>query len=344
MKKKKIGIIGFGGIANSTHTNGYLGCTDKAEVVAVCDIREEALALARERLGVSEKYCFKDYKELIACDEVEAIDICTPNHLHCEIAKEAIKAGKPFAVEKPVGLSYDEVIDLCKQTGDLPAFVSFSFRFHKGIRYMKKLITDGVIGDVTNVYIRYYKESALRPGRKLEWRFDKNLAGTGALGDFGSHMVDTARLFCGDFKSVYAESGIVVDKRQKLDSEEIAPVTTDDWCNILAKTVNGAGVSISVSRCARGMDLLTEMEIFGTKGALLYSTDTGLRVNRGEGPVLEEVPDTYLANQSEVFVDYLNEITDEITPSLSDGLACQKILEAAERSIESGEVVYLDKF
>ena len=143
---------------------------------------------------------------------------------------------------------------------------------------------------------------------------------------------------------MYAESGIVVDKRQKLDSEEIAPVTTDDWCNILAKTVNGAGVSISVSRCARGMDLLTEMEIFGTKGALLYSTDTGLRVNRGEGPVLEEVPDTYLANQSEVFVNYLNEITDEITPSLSDGLACQKILEAAERSIESGEVVYLDKF
>ncbi|MBQ7032460.1 MAG: Gfo/Idh/MocA family oxidoreductase [Clostridia bacterium] len=343
MKKRKIGLIGFGGIAKGTHANGYLNCADKAEVVAVCDTREEALALAKEKLGIPEEYCFKDYKELIACDAVEAVDICTPNFMHCEIAEAAIAAGKPYSVEKPVGLRYAEVLKLQKKTGELPAFVSFSFRFQKTIRYMQKLIADGVIGDIKNVYIRYYKDSALRPGRRLEWRFDEKLAGTGALGDFGSHMVDTARLFCGDFEGVYAESGIVVKERQKLDSEEIAPVTTDDWCNILARTVKGAGVSISVSRCTRGIKMLTEMEIFGTKGSLLYSSAEGLRVDRGEGPAEEEVPDTFLANQAECFVDYLNGKTDALTPYLSEGLACQKILEAASRSIETGKYIHLDE-
>lgn len=341
---KRIGIIGYGGIANATHANGYLQCADKARVVAVCDVKEEALALARERFGIGEAYCFRDYKALIACDLVDAVDICTPNDLHCEIAEEAVKAGKPFAVEKPVGLCYREVAQLYAQTGDLPAFVSFSFRFHKEIRYIKKLIADGVIGQIHNLYIRYYKESALRPGRKLEWRFDRNRAGTGALGDFGSHMVDTARLFCGEFQSVFAQSGIVVRQRQKPDSAEIASVTTDDWCNLFAKTQSGAGVSICVSRCARGIGLLTQMEIFGSAGAICYSSDTGLSVNRGSGFVPEAVPDCFLANQSEAFADYLNGITDELTPLLSDGLACQKILEAAEQSIQSGRSVELDEF
>lgn len=345
MSKRKIGIIGFGGIARGTHANGYLQCPEIAEVVAVSDVSDASLALAREKLGIREEYCFKNYKDLIACEEVEAVDICTPNHLHCEIAEEAIRAGKPYSIEKPVGLHYDEVRTLYEKTGELPAFVSFSFRFNKNIRYIKRQIEDGAIGEVRNIYIRYYKDSGLRPGRKLEWRFDKMLAGTGALGDFGSHMIDVARLFGGEFDGVYAESGIAVAQRQRLDCETIAPVTTDDWCSILGRGKGGAGISISVSRCATSIKALTEMEIFGTKGAILYSTgDKGLRIDNGEGLRTVEVSDDFAANQAEAFVNYLNGKVDIYTPYLSEGLACQKVLEAAEKSCRSGKYVRLDEF
>ncbi len=344
MTKKRIGLIGYGLIAKSTHSNGYLACTDKAEVVAVCDLKEDALALAREKLGVPEEYCFTDYKELIACDKVEAIDICTPNFNHCEIAKECIRAGKPYSVEKPVGLNYEQVQSLVDATGDLPAFVSFSFRFMKHIRYMKKLIADGTIGEIKNAYIRYYKDSGLRPGRKLEWRFDKPLSGTGSLGDFGSHMIDMARLMCGEFKGVYAQCGIVVPTRQKLDSDEFAPVTTDDWCNILAKTENGAGVNISVSRVTRGIKMSSSMEFFGTKGAVACDGKGNVTVDLGEGMQPVEVPDSFAANQAECYVDFLDGKTDMFTPFLSEGLAVQKILEAAERSMTTGEYVELSSF
>lgn len=345
MKIRKIGMIGFGGIARGVHANGYLQCPEIAQVVAVCDMNDDALALAREKLGIREEYCFKDYKDLIACKEVEAVDICTPNYLHCEIAEEAIRAGKPYSVEKPVGLRYEEVRELCEKTGDLPAFVSFSFRFNKNIRYIKKQIEDGKIGEIRNIYIRYYKDSALRPGRKLEWRFDETLAGTGALGDFGSHMIDAARLFCGDFDGVYAESGIAVAERQCIDSEKIKAVTTDDWCNILGRSKKGAGISIAVSRCTTGVKALTEMDIYGTKGAILYSTgDAGLRMDDGEGLRTIAVPDDFLANQAEAFVNFLNGKTDMYTPYLSEGLACQKVLEAAEMSCKNGRYVHLDEF
>jgi len=344
MKKRKIGIIGYGIIAKSTHTIGYLNCTDIAEVVAVCDIKEEALAIAREKLGIKEEYCFTDYHDLIACEEVEAVDICTPNYMHCEIAHAIIQAGKPFAVEKPVGMTYSEVLKLYEDAASLPAFVSFSFRFHKQIRYIKEQIENGVIGDIRNIYLRYSKNSALRPGRRLEWRFDKELAGTGALGDFGSHMLDLVRLFCGDIVGVYAEKGTVITERQRLDSDEIAPVTTDDWCHILGKTAKGASLSVSVSRCATSVKGLTEIEIYGTKGSLFYSTTTGLvRVGDMDEIRTVEVPDEYLGNQSATFVNFINGITDMYTPTLADGLACQKVLEAAALSCENGRYVRVDE-
>ena len=157
-------------------------------------------------------------------------------------------------------------------------------------------------------------------------------------------MVDLVRLFCGDIDGVYAEKGTVVTERMRLDSDEMVPVTTDDWCHILGKTVKGASISISVSRCATTIKGLTEIEIYGTKGSLLYSTSHGL-VQIGDMTEFRtvEVPDEYLGNQSAAFVNYINGVSDIYTPSLADGLACQKILEAATLSCKYGRYVKLDE-
>ena len=101
MKTVKIGIIGTGGVANGRHIAELLKC-ENVKIVALCDINEKALQSSAERAGVEAGKCYTDYRELIADPEVEAVEICTPNHLHAEMAREVLSAGKYLNLEKPL--------------------------------------------------------------------------------------------------------------------------------------------------------------------------------------------------------------------------------------------------
>ncbi|MEG0767525.1 MAG: Gfo/Idh/MocA family oxidoreductase, partial [Clostridia bacterium] len=96
MKKINVGMVGVGGIANGVHIPGYLQSRD-GEVVAICDINPAALARTAERLHIPPERCFADYHELIACPDVEVVDIATPDVWHCPIAMEAIRQHKPVS-------------------------------------------------------------------------------------------------------------------------------------------------------------------------------------------------------------------------------------------------------
>ena len=92
MKKHRIGLVGTGGIANGHHLPGIMDCPD-LELTALCDINTDALKRTAERFGISDSRCFSDYRELIACADVDAVDVTTSNDAHVEIALAAVAAG-----------------------------------------------------------------------------------------------------------------------------------------------------------------------------------------------------------------------------------------------------------
>ncbi len=350
---KRIGIIGVGGIANNVHIRELLEVPE-CKITAICDVDDNALKKTAEKLG--DVLCFKNYRELIECDEVDAVEICTPNYLHTEMAEYAAKLGKPINVEKPLGLSSKEgerLNKVIKETG-VTNMMCFSYRFRPAVRYAKEVIDKGLLGDIVSINVEYSKSSAFWEGRRLDWRFVKKYAGTGVLGDLGVHLIDAAQLLVGDITSVSAITQIVVKERKLLDSEEIGTVDTDDYCSFIAeltdrRTKKPVSATFSITRCALGHANTIRYDIFGTEGCISFnlnkSDELSICTDKKDGmhAVLETVtvPDTYKVTQEQSFVDALHGKFCEYFPTIEDGIKCQKILDAAEKSAKTRTVVYI---
>ena len=345
MSKLRIGLVGVGGICNGVHIPGYLNCKD-CVITAVCDIDPKRLLEAGNRCGVPEARRFSDYRDLIACEEVDAVDIATWNSMHCEIAQAAARAGKPFSVEKPVGMNYHEAWDLAQTAAamNVPSFVCLSWRYRPYTRYVKYFISSGKLGKIYHFYIRCIKNSGLWEGRKLEWRFDKARAASGVLGDLGSHMIDILRFWGQEFKGIYANYGIEIKARPREDTGEMAPVNTDDWCNMICELESGISCTIQLSRVATTVDDRIEFEVYGERGGLIYRYDSGKQIIEFTDAKTRQVesltpPESFLAEQSQSFVNLVNGIKDEDTAEITHGLACQAVIDAAIRSCEEQRYV-----
>jgi predicted dehydrogenase len=211
-------------------------------------------------------------------------------------------------------------------------------------RYLKDVIDSGAVGKVYHCYIKCIKESGLWEGRRLEWRFQKELAGTGVLCDLGSHMIDFLSWMNEDIVGLSANLGIFIKERQRLDSDEWAPVTTDDYANILADLKSGATANIELSRCAKTESQLVEFIIYGEKGYIRYCNyvGEGLEICYGskeeikKGKLRVATPEKYGENgtiyQSQSFLDYANGKADNFTSTIEDGLRAQMIIDAVVRS------------
>jgi len=261
------------------------------------------------------------------------------------MAHAAIAEGKPFCIEKPIGMNYDEVIQLKKAADEanIKSMVCFSYRFMPAVRYAKWLIQQGNLGEINAVYAQYLKSSAFIKGRRLDWRFEKRYARYGVSGDLGVHLIDLATFLAGDIQKIYADTGIVVKERKKLDSEEYAPVETDDYCNFLAKFKNGASATFSITRCAPGNANRVCAEVYGNKGGIrfdLNKSDT-LEVCVNDKMVPTEVPKEFFTTQMQEFINVINGKADEYVPTLEDGCKGQKILDAILDSAETGTWITL---
>jgi len=345
LKKRKIGLIGVGGVAHYGHLVGY-EVLDNCEITAICDINEETLKKVGEELNIPENRRFKDYNDIIACEDVEAVDIATWNSEHCKIAKAAALAGKPFSVEKPLGMNYAEALDLAKtveETG-VKSFICLSWRYRAYTRYVKHLVSSGKLGKLYHIYVRCIKDSGLWKGRKREWRFDKNRTSSGVLDDLGSHMIDILHFWGEEFIDVFAQRGIFITERPTEETGEIVPVTTDDWCHMIATLKSGASCTIHVSRTCTTVPDLIEFEVYGEKGKLIFRHKAGVQtiefVEDGSQEVqLLTPPEEFNAIQSGSFVNLLNDIEDEYTAKIEHGLQCQAVLDAALKSTEENRVV-----
>ena len=340
MKKVRIGLIGLGGICNGAHIPGYLKL-DNAEITAVCDINPEKLEKVGDKLGIPADHRFTDYNDLIACPDVDAVDIATWNSMHVPIAKAAALAGKHFSVEKPVGMNYAETYDLARTAEQMGvhSFVCLSWRYVSYTRYVKYLIDQGIVGKLYHIYVRCIKNSGLWEGRKREWRFDKTRAASGVLGDLGSHMIDIVRFWGEEFKDVYATTGIYITHRPTEETGEMVAVTTDDWCNMNCVLESGTACTIELSRCATTLPNLMSFELYGEKGRLAFDnlhdryTIEFTDAKTNEQKLLVPPPE-FDAIQSGSYVNLILGIEDEYTAKITHGLECQAVIDAAIRSSE----------
>jgi len=346
MKKLKIGLIGVGGVMHYGHLVGY-NVMDDMEIVAICDIDDGKLASVGEELSIPENRRFKSYKDIIDCEDVEAVDIATWNSVHCEIAKYAAEKGKPFSIEKPVGMDRKETLELAEATkkSGVPAFVCLSWRYRPYTRYVKYLIDSGILGEVYHIYIRCIKDSGLWEGRKREWRFDRSRGGSGVLGDLGSHMVDMVHFWGYEFDELYANTGIFIKERPTEETGEIVAVDTDDWCNVNAKLTTGASCTIELSRLATTISNLISFELYGEKGKLIYTYlgDNSQTIEFVDAKTCEKQmftpPAEFNAIQSQSFVNLVNGVEDEYTAKIEHGLQCQYVLDAMIISADENKPV-----
>jgi predicted dehydrogenase len=222
-------------------------------------------------------------------------------------------------------------------------------------RFLKDTIDSGAIGRVFHCYIKCIKESGLYEGRRLEWRFQKEYGGSGVLCDLGSHMIDFLNWMNEDIVGLSANTGIFVKERQRLDSDEWATVTTDDYANIIADLKSGATASIELSRCAKTEGQLVEFVIYGEGGYICFSNRVGegLEICYGDKEVIAKgrqrvaTPEAYgkpgEIYQSQSFIDIANGRTDAFTSTIDDGLRAQIVIDAALRSAAEKRYVTIDE-
>lgn len=347
MKKVRIGIIGLGGISNK-HTDELLQCKE-AEIVALCDIDPVALARAREKTGVSEEKCYTDYRDLVADPAVEAVEICTPNYLHAEMARAVLAAGKPLNLEKPISMNYEEAQTVCEAERASSAFgmTCFSYRFMPAVRYAKCLVESGTIGTVVGLNVAYLKNSAFWEGRPLEWRFEKEKAGSGVIGDLAVHLIDLAQLLAGNITSLSATRQIVVKERPTLDGKGIGRVGTEDSCSFLARFACGAEGCFHITRCAIGHINTIRYDVYGTLGSIAFDLNdpSVLIICTGEGDPKHfksktvKVPEEFYLAQEQAFVNAVLGKRDPLFPSIADGADGQKVVDAILHSSETGRWV-----
>lgn len=343
MNRIRVGIIGTGRIAQQVHLRQLAAC-GQAQITALCDIDPAVLARVGEEYHVPEDHRFTRYQELIACPDVDAVEICTPNYLHTRMALAAIAAGKPFNLEKPLGICNDDAVALEKaiRASSVPAMMSFSYRFFPATRYARWILDRGCLGQILSVHVSYLKESHLRPGRRLEWRFLKAYAGAGVLCDLGVHLIDMTRLLAGDFTRVCCDTEIIVKQREKLDGSGMGSCETDDVCTFLARLENGATAAFYINGCAKGHDNTITYDLYGTQGALSFDLDhpelLGIACEAldpaNKAMHMVKVPEQFFVQQEQTFIDAVSGRENDYFPSILEGVRTQKTLDALVESSE----------
>ena len=195
MAKIKVGVIGCGTIANSAHIPSYLDCPD-AEIKYFCDIIPERAEAAVAKYGCG--IAVTDYHEVLADPEITAVSVCTPNKMHPIISIDALHAGKHVLCEKPAARTYAEAqtMQAAQHETGLTLNIGVVNRFNTAVNEIKKLIDAGELGEVYHVYVSFRAHRSI-PG--LGGAFTtKEIAGGGALIDWGVHYLDIVMYCTGD--------------------------------------------------------------------------------------------------------------------------------------------------
>jgi len=219
MQKINVGLIG-GGFMGKVHSLAYSGVPMfywPSEFLPVkhtmAEATPELAADAANRFGF--QYSTDDWRTVVENPDIDVVDIATPNHLHADVAIAALRAGKHVICEKPIARTVDEAKAMYEAAREAKVtnMVAFNYRRTPAVALAKGYIDEGAIGDILNVRATYLQDWSADPNAPLSWRFQKSIAGSGAVGDILTHVVDIARYLAGDITSVTAMTKTYIPER-----------------------------------------------------------------------------------------------------------------------------------
>jgi len=293
-----------------------------------------------------------DWRTAVIRPDIDIVDIATPNALHAPIALAAAHAGKIVLCEKPLAMSVGEAEQMAQAVHGRPNLVWFNYRRIPAVAFAKQLIEDGRIGQVFHYRSYYFNQSGADPAKGATWRYQREEAGSGALGDLLSHSLDSARLLNGEIGELNASTHTFIPNRQ-----------VDDAVMLLARFANGSIGTFEASRFGVGRRNRHGFEIYASKGSLAFNFEDMNRLEffdttdapptQGWRNLLVTGPDhPYSSNfwkpghpigYEHTFIatlgDFLQALAtgNEFHPDFQDALRIQRLMEAVQSSAASGK-------
>ncbi len=364
-KTLRIGLLGFGSMGR-THTWAvqnlpffYGDAAPRATTVGVCTTSIEKSERVAAQFGISRAVADED--ALIYDPDIDVIDICTPNLYHFETLKKAICAGKHVLCEKPLCITPKEAREIASlplRDGQICG-MTFNNRWMAPVLRAKQLIDEGKLGRILSFQGCYLHSSATDVSRRAGWKQDKTVCGGGVLFDLGSHIIDLLGFLCGHLCEVSGMSQIGYPVRTGRDGTPWK-TNADEAFYLMGKTEAGACGTITVGKLQPGTNDDLAFEIYGEKGALRFSlmepnwlyfydntaSDMPIGGERGftrlecigryPGLVFPSVkaPAGWLYGHLAGMHAFLSAVASgtPFSPSLSDGLYVQEVMDAAYRS------------
>jgi predicted dehydrogenase len=236
------------------------------QIVAVCGRDLDRARAVAETWSIPNAY--SDWNAMLG-SEVDAVIVAAPNETHYEISMAALERGLPVLCEKPLGMTVAEAHEMADSARrrDAITMVPFTYRFMPTNQFVKQLIADGYVGRPYHLSMRYFAGYARDSA--YAWRFDEATAGSGILGDLGSHWLDMARWFLGEVSAVSAHSDCFVDRDPRPDGSSYTQL--EDSAVILARFESGASATLEVRAvCWEGTPFgqIHELDLHGSDGTL----------------------------------------------------------------------------
>jgi predicted dehydrogenase len=311
-----------------------------------------AVREAAERYGY--EYATSDWRDLVADERIGLFDNVGPNSLHAEPTVAAAEAGKHVICEKPLGRDAAESFDIWQRVAatGVKHLCAFNYRFVPAVRLARELIDAGELGEIRHFRGRYLQDWGDDPSLDT-WRFQRNEAGSGALGDLGAHVVDLARFLVGEIGTVSGFTKTFLAGRQ-----------VDDAIESTVEFTSGAVGTIEATRFALGRRNAFQWEINGSKGSLAFDMErlNELQVFRADGDrargfktvLVSETdhpfwqhwwPPGHIIGWGDTFVHELHHMLvaiaggDEVAPygaTFEDGYRAAEVCDAIVRSGQTG--------
>ncbi len=275
-----IGMLGYA-FMGKAHTNAYKKIPYmmypppmNPKLVAVCGLVGSEAAEAAARYGYES--CYTDWREMLENDKVQLLDNGGPNNVHAEPCIAAAEMGKHVISEKPLGRTAEEskmMWDAVKKAG-VKHMTGFNYRFVPAIRQIRNLIDSGKLGQIYHFRAVYLQEWIMpHYGTPKIWRLDKSVAGSGAIGDLGAHIIDLAHYLIGGVKSIGAFTKTFIEERDLVDGEGTGIVDVDDAFSAALEFENGAIGTLECSRFAGGRKNYNCFEINAEKGSVFFNLE-----------------------------------------------------------------------
>jgi predicted dehydrogenase len=344
------------------------------ELTAICGRDAAAAGRVADRFGWQSVET--DWHQVIKCSDIDLVDICTPGDTHAEIAIEALEAGKHVLCEKPLANSVAEAEAMAAAAAKaaesgVRSMVGFTYRRVPAIALAQRLVERGRIGTIRNVRAQYLQDWIVDPKAPLFWRLRREVAGSGALGDIGAHIVDLVQYITGEsITGLSALTETFIKERPLPESTtglsgtagaEMGEVTVDDTAIFISRLSGGGLATFEATRFAAGRKNAIRIEVNGSEGSVAFDFEdmnvlhfydnnddpeiAGFRRILVTEPVHPYVkgwwPAGHLIGYEHSFTHQVVDLVEDIAhnreprPSFADGLRIQRVLEAVESSAAS---------